>query len=29
MHGYLDGWSIMHWKRKKKEVEAKLKDLEK
>ena len=29
MHGYLDGWAIRHWKQKKKEVEAKLKNLEK
>ena len=29
MHGYLDGWAIMYWKQKKKEVEAQLKKLEK
>jgi|TARA_R100000093_G_C1894731_1_gene58025 hypothetical protein len=27
MHGYLDGWTIRHWKQKKKEVEAQLKEL--
>jgi|7_EtaG_2_1085326.scaffolds.fasta_scaffold384725_2 hypothetical protein len=27
MHGYLDGWTIIHWKKKKKEVEEHLKRL--